>query len=128
MTTETPTSFQEIRDQLKTTIKGRALSSRGMRREANQTSGMAKHDIHLRMRSYGAATRNYLLAYAFLRGIPYKVAEQSCRPDNPPRARAISSVLEDLDEAFEGNAEIPYGEQAVRDWINAKSEDLQQAA
>lgn len=37
--------------------------------------------------------RHVLLAYAFLRGVPYRTVEARCRPDNEPIPQHIVNVL-----------------------------------
>jgi hypothetical protein len=119
---------QILIDYLKTVIKGRAKSSQAMRRDANRTHGMDKHLIHLRRRDYGADTRYYLLAYAFLKGIPYKTVENQCHQDNNPDPDTILGVIADIDDIYEGHV-FKWDLNDVKAWIKDEREkELQEAA
>lgn len=73
------------RDQLKSRIKELADLGRKTRTELHSLSGREKH---LRRTSYLVTTRfearHTLLAYAFLRGIPYKVVERKANEEPNP--------------------------------------------
>lgn len=42
----------------------------------------------------GFEARHYLLAYGFLRGIPYKKMELNCREDNEPNPKSIFKIVQ----------------------------------
>jgi hypothetical protein len=116
---------------LRVTIKGRAFTSREVRKKANQLEGMEKHELHLEMRDFGANTRYYLLAYALLRGLPYGVVEQ-CRPENFPDSQPILYALK---EAFEpeGSGVIDLVEDiwennVIRSWLGEPNQKEGQMA
>lgn len=47
-----------------------------------------------RKRLVGADVRSHLLAYAFLRGTPYRSVEANCREDNAPHEKAIFQIAQ----------------------------------
>ena len=97
--------LKETIQKLKTTIKGRAQTSRWMRQEANKLSGEDKHNKHLNMRDYGKYTRHYLLAYGLLRGKNYREIERFAREE--PSTHLIRCYLEDAaGDAFWTKEEI----------------------
>lgn len=75
---------------IKQELKRRQTHVQGLRKKANETSGEAKHLIHIEMRHIGSApewctpkgfkcsTRAWHLVYAFLRDVPYRKVEPSC--------------------------------------------------
>jgi len=82
------------RDQLKSRIKQLADLGRKTRVELNALAGKEKHD---RRMMYVVTTRfearHTLLAYAFLRGIPYKAVER--KSNEEPSAFKVASILGD---------------------------------
>lgn len=114
-------TFFELIHMAKMAIKGRADSSRMMREEANKTSGMEKHKIHLRMRRYGYRTRHYLLAYALIRGREYKQVEQNCRPENKPSAWEIQVQLAGFFDCIEIDACDLWSEKDIEAWLEGKA-------
>lgn len=46
-----------------------------------------------RKRLIGEDTRHHLLAYAFMRGTPYRALERACRDDNKPYASWILKIV-----------------------------------
>ena len=47
-----------------------------------------------RKRLVGADVRSHLLAYAFLRGVPYRSIEANCREDNTPNEKTIFKIAQ----------------------------------
>jgi hypothetical protein len=47
-----------------------------------------------RKRVVGIDIRHHLLAYAFLRGVPYRLLEANCREDNKPSIKSIFQIVE----------------------------------
>lgn len=65
-------------ENLRVFIKGRELESKTVyEHKIRKSFGQEKHVIQLKQNSFGSETRLYLLAYAFLRGVPYAVVEAS---------------------------------------------------
>jgi len=135
----TTATFKQAIRNLKNTIKGRAQSSREMRQEANKLSGMAKHRVHLQMREYGNMTRHYLLAYAMIRGIPYRKVERHCRPENclvnPEVSWGSTSLSADRISSClintglgENTVEALWGPERVKAWVEAPVEETRKAA
>jgi hypothetical protein len=120
--------FKHAIRNLKNTIKGRALASRQMRQKANRLIGMDKHHVHLEMREYGAGTRNYLLAYALIRGIPYKTAEPACHPGNEPGAYGIQNALAYGLKLPDGLVDAIWDARQILAWLEAEPEGVRAAA
>lgn len=113
----TTTLMKDSLKALKTTIKGRAQTSQWMRQEANKLSGMAKHQKHLEMRSYGNGTRYYLLAYGLLRGKAYRDIEQSTH--TKPWTGQIHTCL----SQFMGNVNFWTLDEIDR-WKNTETQEI----
>lgn len=81
----------------------------------DEIRGDIKHDI-----------RHHLLAYALMRGRPYKTVERKCRADNRPWADSIKYILsyhkafEDLDEME--RVQDLMTESSIRAWLDAPLE------
>ena len=74
---------------LKIKIKSLVDESKNIRKEANKTSGMAKWNLnHHRKTVVRSHTRDNLLAYGLLRGVPYEVIEKKC--SNLPSFKAVA--------------------------------------
>lgn len=75
-------------------IKGLAEQSQYTRALVSKTEKKErKLSLCLSMKSIGFDARHHLLAYGFLKGIPYKSIEAKCRADNKPSAEQIRCVL-----------------------------------
>ena len=61
----------------------------------------------------GVDARHHLLAYAFLRGIPYKCLEPKCRDKNEPNVEMIISVA----ATFSPNS---ITDDKIRNWLEGK--------
>lgn len=64
-----------------------------------------------------SATRECLLAYGYLRGMPYKRIEASCRPGNEPDSKAIAKII----KRFGGDSS------GLDDWLAGKEFGAQAA-
>ena len=54
----------------------------------------AVSSLSYRKHVVGIDIRHHLLAYAFLRGLPYKNVERNCAEDNRPRADWVWTIVE----------------------------------
>jgi hypothetical protein len=72
--------FENIRE----AIRQQEQLSRAARAKIRETSGLDRYEAWTEKRSVGAHTRDLLLAYAFLRGMPYRVCEPITRNPEPP--------------------------------------------
>lgn len=72
------------------------LSQQAKRARTRLRSGKAKQPwvFAIRQNVIGSDVRHHLLAYAFLRGVPYHNIESSCREDNKPKPAAIYKIVE----------------------------------
>jgi len=76
-------------------INGLAGESKKARNRINKaTTQEAVWPLAYRKHLIGVNTRHHLLAYAFLRGIPYHKAEAKCGEFNKPNAGQIFKVVE----------------------------------
>src|SRR5882724_2684321 len=85
---------------LRSEIAKRVAESRGIRKNINASSGMAKWALWNDKRSVGSETRDLLLAYAFLRGVPYRVVEPTAKvPDGRTLDGWLKSLAIDIAQA-----------------------------
>jgi hypothetical protein len=109
--------FPEIRAEL----RQREQESRAIRKQINESSGMARWAFWEEKRNYGGATRDLLLAYAFLRGMPYRVCEPKTSEDYSRFAPAIQCCLSAHGHEFE--------KEAIKAWFETEaSKSAQEAA
>jgi hypothetical protein len=97
---------------LKIKIKNLADESRTIREEEMQTSGQEKWDLqHHRKTVVRRAARKNLLAYGYLRGIPYKLMEPKTYTPDWAMEQLLKEV-EKLAVRFGGEGEEPF-----RQWV-----------
>jgi hypothetical protein len=76
-------------------IKGLAIESRRARsRIMKAKTQEAVWPLAHRKMVVGIDIRHHLLAYAFLRGIPYRKVERTCAENNLPRAESVYKIIE----------------------------------
>jgi len=76
------------------TIKGLAVEAKRARKLIlGAHSNEALWSCTWRKKLVGANIRYNLLAYAFLKGMPYAKLEQKCREDNKPHATPIFAIV-----------------------------------
>jgi hypothetical protein len=79
---------------LRVRIKELASEAQHIRHEANQTAGFEKWELnHHRTSVVRPAARNYLLAYGFMRGMPYRRMEPVVREGNAPNWKQVAKVV-----------------------------------
>ena len=61
-------------------LRERQAESRAIRQKINESSGQDRYNLWDEKRSYGSTTRALLLAYACLRGVPYRAVERKSDP------------------------------------------------
>jgi len=79
--------------QIKEELKSRQAESQGIRKRIHAASGMDRWELWQEKRRWGSETRDLLLAYAFLRRMPYRVCEPKTLPNSGPYARDIQLCL-----------------------------------
>lgn len=99
-------------------IKGLSLSSK----TASKRIHKAKSDLELyqwqyRKRIVGADARHHLLAYAYLKNIPYQALEKKCRPDNKPDVEKIFRIVASHVYFYQIRNE-QFSEEKVTAWLN----------
>lgn len=76
-------------------IKGLAIESQKARTCLHKArSPEATSDLAIRKKIVGIDIRHHLLAYAFLRGIPYHDVERTCAGNNLPKPDFIYKIVE----------------------------------
>lgn len=75
-------------------INGLSEESKKARTRIKKVEAEKKWPIINRKRLIGVSTRHHLLAYAFLRGIPYHKLEAKCADGNAPNSHEIFKVVE----------------------------------
>ena len=75
-------------------IRGLSEESKKARTRIKKVATEKKWPIAYRKHIIGITTRHHLLAYAFLRGIPYRKVEAKCGVFNNPSAHEIFKVVE----------------------------------
>lgn len=88
-------------------IRHLAAEGRGYNARIAAARGPERHALRLGKAEVGRRARPALLAYAMLRGVPYRALEATCREDHVPGARArlaesVSSVSGEPPETVEG--------------------------
>jgi hypothetical protein len=79
---------------LRVRIKELASEATHIRHEASQTSGFEKWELnHHRTAVVRPAARRYLLAYAFMRGRPYRSMEPKVHEGNEPNWKAVAKIV-----------------------------------
>jgi len=77
---------------LKEEIKRISAESRGFNKQIQSASGRERHAARQDKKAFGSDTRYLLLAYAFLRGKPYRAQERICAEDNQASANRILQI------------------------------------
>ena len=77
------------REDLKAKIKDWAAQGKALRGRIQASAGPERHALWNEKRAVGAEARVALLAYGFLRGVPYARIEPHCRPHGRPRVAAL---------------------------------------
>jgi hypothetical protein len=106
--------------QLKEELKARQAESQAIRRQIHESSGMERWGFWQDKRRYGAETRDLLLAYAFLRGLPYRLCETKTKPNSGPYARDLQRCL------IARGHEV--AEDAIETWLKAEPSNAAVAA
>lgn len=65
-------------------LRERQAESQALAQQIRQTSGKERMLLWEQKRQYGSKTRVLLLAYACLRGVPYKAVERKCHMEPTP--------------------------------------------
>ena len=96
---------------LKVKVKTLAAESRIIRKEARKTSGMVKWAMNDHRKGIVRRhSRTNLLAYGFLRGLPYEAMESKCK--EKPNFEEVSKVM----KRFGGD------EKEIESWIASAKE------
>lgn len=109
---------------LKNSIKQHVVLAADFNRRIRESSGMDRWRARVEKSIHGRYTRHLLLAYAMVRGIPYRALEQTCKEDEDENSRSwmFSSVRLALSEhgvrVAEGDVQawmdVPVGKEAGR--------------
>ncbi len=100
---------------LRQDIAKRVDESRETRKRINASSGMAKWTLWNEKRAIGAETRVLLLAYSFMRGVPYRVVEPTAKT---PEGRTPEGWLKSLAvDIVQETRLLPVDVEAVKTWL-----------
>jgi hypothetical protein len=80
--------------EIKAELRQREQESRAIRKQIHESSGMERWGFCEDKRNYGGATRDLLLAYAFLRKMPYRACEPKTSEDYSRFAPVIQRCLQ----------------------------------
>ena len=108
------TKFPEIKAELRV----REQESRSIRKQIHGSSGMERWGFWQDKRKYGFETRDLLLAYGFLRGVPYLVIE--AKTNSGPSCTFIQRCL-----AAHGHEVAP---EAIKAWLSTEAPQADQVA
>jgi hypothetical protein len=97
--------------QIKEELKSRQAESQDIRKRIHAASGMDRWELWQEKRRYGSETRDLLLAYGFLRGMPYRVIE--AKTDSGPSCTLIQRCL-----AAHGHEVAP---EAIKTWLSTEA-------
>lgn len=101
-----PTLKQEIRE--------REAASREIRKKIQGSAGLDRYQHWIDKRNYGGYTRDLLLFYAFMRKVPYRVVEPTCRDlSHGPLIYGLQYCAKDHGIELE--------KEAIKEWFNVKA-------
>ncbi len=83
-------------------VKGFQAEGLTLSKLAQKFTGSKRNDINQLKKSIGYTTRNYLIAYAFIRKIPYSTIEPKCGKLNKPESKRIFDIIKE-------NCQYSYG-------------------
>ncbi len=106
--------------EIKAELRDRQAESQALRRRIHAASGMDRWDLWEEKRLFGATTRKIILAYAFLRKVPYLACEVKCLPGNVPVAEYLHEILTQRGHT----AEV----ETIQTWLETKLETAAVAA
>lgn len=89
---------------LRSEIKEVAEQGRTMNGPIQAAKGPERHELRLKKAAVGWSSRHLLLAYLFLREVPYVAGESKCRKNNGPSANAILEQASRFIPGLEANA------------------------
>lgn len=106
--------------QLKKFVCACALTGAIAAKRISESSGMERWGHWVDKRDAGWPTRHALLAYAFVRNVPYAALEAKYRDGNGPSANRVEAWLEE--------AGVPVEPGAVEAWLAARDASSEKAA
>lgn len=106
--------------EIKAELKQREAESRAIRKQIHESSGMERWGFWADKRRYGSDTRDLLLGYAFLRGVPYRVCEAKTLPNSGPYATCIQRCLQARGQAVDAKV--------IESWLEVPAPVVEQVA
>jgi len=85
----------------------------------NGKTDIARNERAISKRNIGIEVRHHLLAYAFIRDVPYLSVERTCRLENTPNAEHILKIINSHLYSFEVKKGICTLEQ-IQAWLKGK--------
>lgn len=80
---------------VRTELRVRETESREIRKKIHASKGMDRWHAWREKRDYGEETRHLLLAYGWMRGLPYEACEKKCGELNSPSPSYIANLATD---------------------------------
>lgn len=112
---------------IKQKLKNRQAASQAIHKKIHATNGIERHELWLEKRSFGHKTRILLLAYAMLRGVPYRAVEPKTHQSDMPFyvlwdyvGRSIAKSASEFGHELDDDA--------VKAWLKEAPEASQEAA
>lgn len=104
------------RDEFRGKINGLAAQSAKLRRRIHRSKGEKRFNAWYAKRALGQRTRHLLLAYAYLRGVPYEKLEKKIAPDNAPDIHLLYLLVQEtLDSYRRFDYKIEYAQWKLSD-------------
>lgn len=108
---------------LQSGIKSLVVESRAFNLKIQATEGMTRHGWRVEKKDLGCFTRAKLLAYGFLRGIPYRVLER--KSESPiPFGMVLTEVIEHGFCSTQSESIINQASADIEKWLAVEPEDV----
>jgi hypothetical protein len=108
-----------IRAVLVAKINGLADQAQYLRNKMRKVKKPEQANAMCRAKHFvGEEARHHLLAYAFLRNMPYKAVEPSCRKDNKPIAQSVFTIVQNTYRGY------VYRLEQIKEWLGENTEHL----
>jgi hypothetical protein len=90
---------------LKSEICAAARDGQAIQKKLQATRALERDSLWNQKRALGRRTRYLLLAYGYVRSVPYRLIEPRCRPGNEPNWYRLADVLMELEQPVDAEPE-----------------------
>lgn len=104
---------------LRSEIKRLADEGRSFHPRIRAASGLERHALRNEKWDLGQEARHLLLAYAFLRGVPYRVLEPRCREDRGGREYLVLGAYRAVERWIPRPCQEEVEKERVEAWFDA---------